>query len=33
VAVKELHQVEIKNKFATLENLDDNVYVSRVWER
>jgi hypothetical protein len=30
--VKEQYQVTIKNKFAALENLDDNGGISRAWE-
>jgi hypothetical protein len=30
--VKEQHQVTIKNKFAALENLDDNGDISRAWD-
>jgi hypothetical protein len=30
--VKEQYQVTIKNKFAALENLDDNGDINRVWE-
>jgi hypothetical protein len=30
--VKEQHQVTIKNKFAALENLDDNRDISRAWD-
>jgi hypothetical protein len=30
--VKEQYQVTIKNKFAALENLDDNLDINRAWE-
>jgi hypothetical protein len=30
--VKEQYQVTIKNKFAALENLDDNGDINRAWE-
>jgi 50S ribosomal subunit-associated GTPase HflX len=30
--VKEQYQIMIKNKFAALENLDDNGDVNRAWE-
>jgi hypothetical protein len=30
--VKKKYQVTIKNKFAALENLDDNGDISRAWE-
>jgi hypothetical protein len=30
--VKEQYQVTIKNKFAALENLDDNGDINRTWE-
>jgi hypothetical protein len=30
--VKEQYQVTIKNKFAALENLDDNGGINRAWE-
>jgi hypothetical protein len=30
--VKEQYQVTIKNKFASLENLDDNGNINRAWE-
>jgi hypothetical protein len=30
--VKEWYQVTIKNKFAALENLDDNEDINRAWE-
>jgi hypothetical protein len=30
--VKEQYQVKITNRYATLENFDDNVGVNRVWE-
>jgi hypothetical protein len=30
--VKEQYQVTIKNKFAALENLDDNGNINRAWE-
>jgi hypothetical protein len=29
---KEQYQVTIKNKFAALENLDDNADINRAWE-
>jgi hypothetical protein len=29
---KELYQVEISNRFATLENLDNDVEINRAWE-
>jgi hypothetical protein len=32
VGTKEQCQVEISNKFAPFENLDDNVDISRDWE-
>jgi hypothetical protein len=30
--VKEQYQVTVKNKFAALENLDDNGDINRAWE-
>jgi uncharacterized FlaG/YvyC family protein len=30
--VKEQYQVTIKNKFASLENLDDNGDINKAWE-
>jgi hypothetical protein len=30
--VKELYQVKIRNKFATLENLEDSGDINRAWE-
>jgi hypothetical protein len=30
--VKEQYQITIKNKFAALENLDDNGDINRAWE-
>jgi hypothetical protein len=30
--LKEQYQVTIKNKFAALENLDDNGNMNRAWE-
>jgi hypothetical protein len=30
--VKEQYQIKIKNKFAALENLDDNGDINRAWE-
>jgi glycine betaine/choline ABC-type transport system substrate-binding protein len=30
--VKEQYQVTIKNKFAALENLDDNADINKAWE-
>jgi hypothetical protein len=32
VEIKEQYEVKIKNKFAALENLDDDVDVNRAWE-
>jgi hypothetical protein len=32
VEVKELCQVKFSNRFAVLENLDDNVNVNRAWK-
>jgi hypothetical protein len=32
VEVKELRWVEISNRFAALENLDDDVDISRAWK-
>jgi hypothetical protein len=30
--VKEEYQIKISNRFAALENLDDNVDINRAWE-
>jgi hypothetical protein len=32
VEVTEQHQVEVSNRFAALENLDDSADINRVWE-
>jgi len=32
VEVKEQYQVKISNRFAALENLDDDVDINRAWE-
>jgi hypothetical protein len=32
VEVKEQYQVKISNSFAALENLDDDVDITRAWE-
>jgi hypothetical protein len=32
VAVKEQNQVKMSNRFAALENLDDDVDINRAWE-
>jgi hypothetical protein len=32
VVGKQLYHVEISNRFAALENLDDGVYINRAWE-